>query len=106
MHPKIYGGILDNIRIPTDDYKFVDLVVVNLYPFEQSPSIENIDIGGVSLIRAGAKNYEYVDVLTNPTQYEQYIQGNFTSKILAYEAFQYITRYDNAITECFKTNTI
>ncbi len=90
LHPKIYSGILGkknhrnhksqlkNINVP-----FVDLVVVNLYPFEevstntkssQQDCIENIDIGGPTLIRAAAKNFEHVVVLSDPAQYKCFIE--------------------------------
>ena len=85
LHPKIFGGIL---AIPTNedhvkqakenDIAFFDLVAVNLYPFEKTinnpmsdwnEKIENIDIGGPSLIRAAAKNYQFVNILTDPNDY-------------------------------------
>ena len=85
LHPKIHGGIL-GIREDKDHIKTmqennippIDLVIVNLYPFEktiQNPhcsleeAIENIDIGGPTMIRAAAKNYRSVAVLTNPDDY-------------------------------------
>jgi len=86
LHPKIHGGILARRDLSADletlaahGIDLIDLVVVNLYPFESTiadPSttlddaIENIDIGGPSLIRAAAKNHEHVAVLTDPSQYE------------------------------------
>lgn len=82
LHPKIFGGILatDQDNDKTDLVKYdippIDLVVVDLYPFEEAMkanddklAIENIDIGGVSLLRAAAKNYERVVVINNPSQY-------------------------------------
>ncbi|MFH0947419.1 MAG: bifunctional phosphoribosylaminoimidazolecarboxamide formyltransferase/IMP cyclohydrolase [Elusimicrobiota bacterium] len=77
LHPKIHGGILakrtkehlaelSKLKIDT-----IDMVVVNLYPFEEKPSIENIDIGGVTLLRAAAKNFESVLVVCDPKDYSQ-----------------------------------
>ena len=85
LHPKLYGGIL-NISTNDDHQKEIkqhnitniDLVVVNLYPFELNHTIENIDIGGVTLIRAAAKNYKDVCVLTEPSQYKEYIDSNIS----------------------------
>jgi phosphoribosylaminoimidazolecarboxamide formyltransferase/IMP cyclohydrolase len=76
LHPKIHGGILQRRSNPTDmetcaklGLRPIDLVCVNLYPFEKSPSIENIDIGGPSMLRSAAKNHEDVIVLTDPADY-------------------------------------
>ena len=78
LHPKIYGGILYDSRFNTTGIEKIDLVVANLYPFEscisaedvsEDTAIENIDIGGVSLIRAAAKNYKNVTVITSSDQY-------------------------------------
>ncbi len=87
LHPKIFGGIL--YRRDTDDEKelgrleipSIDIVIVNLYPFEKAlregyseeQMIENIDIGGPSLIRASAKNYKHVTILTDPSDYDYFI---------------------------------
>ena len=60
LHPQIFSGVLDKNNV------FFDLVTVNLYPFSEEPGIENIDIGGYSLIRAAMKNHELVTVLTDP----------------------------------------
>ena len=123
LHPKIHGGILARRDLPADletlaahGIDLIDLVVVNLYPFESTiadPSatmddaIENIDIGGPSLIRAAAKNHEHVAVLTDPSQYESFL-GEFrttggttreTRRRLAREAFKLTGRYDRAIAE-------
>jgi phosphoribosylaminoimidazolecarboxamide formyltransferase/IMP cyclohydrolase len=123
LHPKIHGGILARRDLSADmetlaahEIDLIDLVVVNLYPFESTivdPSatlddaIENIDIGGPSLIRAAAKNHEHVTVLTDPSQYESFL-GEFrttggttreTRRRLAREAFELTGRYDGAIAE-------
>ena len=84
LHPKVHGGIL-NIRDKKEhqdamkalDIKNIDLIVVNLYPFKEvvakgctfEEAIENIDIGGPSMIRAAAKNYKYVTVVVDPWDY-------------------------------------
>jgi len=68
LQPEIFSGILDKNKV------FYHLVAVNMYPFEQEQSVENIDIGGYSLIRAAMKNSELVTVLTEPDKYIDYIQ--------------------------------
>ncbi|HIJ97677.1 TPA: bifunctional phosphoribosylaminoimidazolecarboxamide formyltransferase/IMP cyclohydrolase, partial [archaeon] len=89
LHPKIHGGLLA-VRSNKKHMKAlkekkiepIDLVAVNLYPFEErlregasdADLIENIDIGGPALIRAAAKNYQDVSILTNPSQYERAIK--------------------------------
>src|SRR3954462_10068969 len=89
LHPKVHGGLLgvrDNpehvAAMAAHDIKPIDLVCINLYPFEQTVSkpnvsfeeaIENIDIGGPSMIRSAAKNHRYVLVVTSPERYEKVI---------------------------------
>jgi len=89
LHPKVFGGILADRSVhkhqmEADTYQipFIMAVVVNLYPFEAtiaragttlSEAIEQIDIGGVSLLRAAAKNFTHVSVLSNPSQYAEFI---------------------------------
>ena len=122
LHPLIHGGILGIKDNPSHmeqmkKYKIqsIDMVVVNLYPFEATISkpnvkideaIENIDIGGPTLIRSAAKNHNYVAVITNPDKYESIIKelkennGELslnTRKILALEAFSHTARYDSII---------
>ncbi len=120
LHPKIFGGILfrrdnqaDIKEAEANGISPIDVVCVNLYPFEKTISktdatleetIENIDIGGPSLIRAAAKNYKYVSVLTNSEQYTEFIEGLKSGKInidkrkeLAAEAFSHTARYDTVI---------
>ena len=120
LHPKIFGGILfrrenekDKIEAAENSIEPIDIVCVNLYPFvkvAENPdstletAIENIDIGGPSLIRASAKNYQSVSILTNPNQYESFIQelnqGEIkleTRKKLAVEAFSHTAYYDTYI---------
>ncbi len=76
LHPKIHGGILQRRANPADmatcqklDLPPIDLVCVNLYPFEKAPSIENIDIGGPAMLRSAAKNHADVIALTDPADY-------------------------------------
>jgi phosphoribosylaminoimidazolecarboxamide formyltransferase/IMP cyclohydrolase len=90
LHPRIHGGLLGRRDDPahraamqTHDLPPIDLVAVNLYPFEatiaagadRATAIENIDIGGPALIRSAAKNHAYVAVLTDPAQYPELIQA-------------------------------
>ena len=119
LHPKIHGGILakrsdkNHINdLAVNDFEFIDLVVVNLYPFQQKikdncdwdEAIENIDIGGPSMIRSAAKNHKDVSVLIDPNQYDHFLREIEKGKLsdqfrtkLAYEAFQHTADYDVAI---------
>ncbi|KGG13097.1 MULTISPECIES: bifunctional phosphoribosylaminoimidazolecarboxamide formyltransferase/IMP cyclohydrolase [Prochlorococcus] len=122
LHPRIHGGILakrgDSIHesdLSKQNIKQIDLVVVNLYPFQQTVSnpevtmekaIENIDIGGPAMVRAAAKNHESVTILTDPSQYEIFIERLKNNKIspefkseLALKAFEHTASYDIAISE-------
>ena len=97
LHPRIHGGILaqkDNPKhletLKNNNIPEIDLVVVNLYPFEETIAdpkcttelaIENIDIGGPTMIRAAAKNYKSVAVLTSPEEYD-----NFTKQLIKLNA--------------------
>jgi phosphoribosylaminoimidazolecarboxamide formyltransferase / IMP cyclohydrolase len=126
LHPKIFGGILGR-RSVTEDTEAMqrhgihpfDLVVVNLYPFQETvarsgvtreEAIEQIDIGGPSLIRAAAKNHAHVTVATRPEQYsailEEIEQQGGTSLMLrrrlAGECFVTTAAYDNAIADYFE----
>lgn len=117
LNSKVFGGILydrDKEQHLLDakqvemDYGF-DIVVVNLYDFEGNPSIEEIDIGGPSLIRAGSKNWKHVTVLTDPVQYDSVIKelqqsGDTdiaTRQYLASEAFKATAKYDTMISKWF-----
>ncbi|MCI0451862.1 MAG: bifunctional phosphoribosylaminoimidazolecarboxamide formyltransferase/IMP cyclohydrolase [Candidatus Latescibacteria bacterium] len=125
LHPKIHGGILADRANPEhvrtlDEHAAdpIDFVIVNLYPFEEkfqsglSPDelIEYIDIGGIALIRAAAKNHAHVTVLTQPSQYAGVIaevkaQGTtspVTRARLAAEAFALTATYDAAISHAFR----
>ena len=142
LHPKIFGGILalrDNESHINDLNKIncvtFDAIIVNLYPFaetvknteEESDIIEQIDIGGHSLIRAGIKNYKNISVLTSPNQYDDYmsllsglndnltddINDNLNNRLIesnhsyAKQAIRTIMNYDIDINNWFNgTNTI
>jgi len=121
LHPRIHGGILavrgkeEHIKqLKEQRIESIDLVVVNLYPFEQTISkknarhedaIENIDIGGPTLIRAAAKNYESVGVVVDPSDYPKVLEELEASKslslrtreMLALKAFQHTAHYDAVI---------
>lgn len=120
LHPAVHAGILargtesDQNDLTRVNARLIDLVVVNLYPFEAAISrpgillgeaIENIDIGGATLIRAAAKNYDRVTVVTEPGDYplilsELETNGQVstpTRQQLAVKAFQHTARYDMAI---------
>ncbi len=122
LHPKIHGGILAKKKDPShqsdlekEGIQQIDLVVVNLYPFKETvadpnvqleKALENIDIGGPAMIRAAAKNYESVSILTDPKQYEPFLEklqsgeiSQITKAELALEAFQHTALYDIAISE-------
>lgn len=119
MHPRIHAGVLakrteEHLRqLKEHDIQQIDMVVVNLYPFESTISrqhtleeaIENIDIGGPSLIRAAAKNYQSVAVVVNPARYkdimdEMEASGGISQKsleTLSVEAFEHTAYYDSLI---------
>jgi phosphoribosylaminoimidazolecarboxamide formyltransferase/IMP cyclohydrolase len=120
LHPKIHAGILavrDNPLHVKEAKKngidYIDIVAVNLYPFEKTiadpnssldEAIENIDIGGPALVRAAAKNYRHVVVITDPEDYSKILKeldsGEIslkTRKHLAVKAFRRIANYDCAI---------
>ena len=125
LHPKIHGGILgrrdlgDHLsQMETHDIAPIDLVVVNLYPFEATVAkgapfeecIENIDIGGPALIRAAAKNHGSVTVVTDPSQYNAVIEamtannGATTAELrrtFAEEAYAHTAYYDGMIASWF-----
>ena len=91
LHPRVHGGLLYKRGNPTHEaearecgFEPIDLVVVNLYPFEQTiakpnvtlgEAIENIDIGGPAMIRSAAKNYESVTVVVDPSDYESVLES-------------------------------
>jgi phosphoribosylaminoimidazolecarboxamide formyltransferase / IMP cyclohydrolase len=119
LHPRIHGGILgrrgiDDAVMAKTGIKPIDLVVVNLYPFEQTvakpdhtleEATENIDIGGPAMLRAAAKNFARVAVVTDPRQYVAVLtelerEGGVSFALrfrLAVEAFNHVSNYDGAI---------
>ena len=114
LNPKIHGGILavrsnpeHMAALEKHDIKPIDLVVVNLYPFTEAEAIENIDIGGPAMVRASAKNFRDVIIVTNPARYtsliamlQQYGDADIkTRKTLAKEAFNHTSEYDAMICE-------
>ncbi|MBI5299603.1 MAG: bifunctional phosphoribosylaminoimidazolecarboxamide formyltransferase/IMP cyclohydrolase [Deltaproteobacteria bacterium] len=114
LHPKIHAGILarknetEDQKILRDlDIPFIDLVVVNLYPFESAPGIENIDVGGPTMLRAAAKNFENVTVVTDTGDYNRVLKAFENGKPslelrkeLAGKVFARTAKYDAAIANC------
>lgn len=129
LHPKVFGGILarrdfsdDQQHIAEYQIPLLDLVIVDLYPFEETVAstddeariIEKIDIGGVSLIRAGAKNFKDVCILSSRSQYSELQQiltkGNGETSLeerrrFAAAAFAECARYDVAISDYFNKSS-
>jgi len=125
LHPRLYAGLLavrsDQAHLDAaeeHDIEYVDLVCVNLYPFERSVArrlpeaeiIENIDIGGPTMIRAAAKNHAFAAVVTSPESYDAVLDelrtgggllSTPTRESLAAEAFAYTARYDTAVARWF-----
>jgi phosphoribosylaminoimidazolecarboxamide formyltransferase/IMP cyclohydrolase len=118
LHPKIHGGILgrrgqDDAVMAQHGITPIDLVIVNLYPFEQTVSkpdcsrddaIENIDIGGPAMLRASAKNHAWVTVVVEPTDYARVLAEmdaggvtQITREALALKTFAHTSRYDGAV---------
>ncbi len=120
LHPMIHGGILARreeahmAEAETHGIGLIDVVAVNLYPFESTIdredctydlAIENIDIGGPTMVRSAAKNHQYVNIVVNPAQYGPLVESlkekGETSlefrKHLALEAFSHTARYDSLI---------
>jgi phosphoribosylaminoimidazolecarboxamide formyltransferase / IMP cyclohydrolase len=127
LHPKLYAGLLavrdnpEHARAAAEhDVEPVDLVCVNLYPFEQTAArrgasesevMENIDIGGPTMIRAAAKNHAYAAPVVSPESYDAILDelresdrrlSMVTRESLAAEAFAYTARYDTAIARWFQ----
>ncbi len=128
LHPKVHGGLLglrDNPEhvemMKAHGIKTIDMVVVNLYQFEKTvakegvtldEAIENIDIGGPSMLRSSAKNFRHVTVIIDPADYEVVLRemkktgGETTLKTrfrLARKVFQLTHQYDGAISEYLET---
>ena len=128
LHPKVFGGILarrenenDLAQMAQYEIPSIDLVVVDLYPFEQTVAsgtseadiIEKIDIGGISLIRAGAKNFKDVVIIPSKAEYgilldilkKKGAQTDLTErKLFAERAFGVSSHYDTAIHNWFVNN--
>jgi len=127
LHPKLHAGLLAVRDEPSHmqaadehDVELIDLVCVNLYPFERTvgrrqvdhdEAIENIDIGGPTMIRAAAKNFAYVAPVVSPESYDAVLAelresgcglSPGTRENLAAEAFAYTARYDSAIARWFQ----
>jgi phosphoribosylaminoimidazolecarboxamide formyltransferase/IMP cyclohydrolase len=125
LHPRLYAGLLavrsDQTHVDAaeeHEIEYVDLICVNLYPFESSVArrlpddeiIENIDIGGPTMIRAAAKNHAFAAVVTSPESYDAVLDelrssngrlSSPTRESLAAEAFAYTARYDTAVARWF-----
>ena len=125
LHPKIHAGILSirsnkkhKKQLKYNNFEEIDLVIVNFYPLEEvvketinlNKIIKNIDIGGPTLVRAAAKNFKDVAVITSPLQYNNFLNEikknkgstnlNFRHKLASY-AFSEIAYYDSVISNCF-----
>jgi len=130
LHPKVYAGVLAIRDDPehleaaaVHDVEWVDLICVNLYPFERTAAqrgvsegeaIEDIDIGGPTMIRAAAKNFAFCAAVTSPESYDAVLDelresdrrlSLSTRESLAAEAFAYTARYDAAIARWFQEKT-
>jgi phosphoribosylaminoimidazolecarboxamide formyltransferase/IMP cyclohydrolase len=126
LHPKIHGGILarrgiDEEIMSTNDIQAIDMVVVNLYPFAATvanpdckleDAIENIDIGGPTMVRSAAKNHKDVTIVVNASDYSRILtemnsnEGSLTYKTrfdLAIAAFEHTAQYDGMIANYFGT---
>ena len=122
LHPMVHGGILARRDVPEHlkameehGIRPIDLVVINLYPFEQTvakkgstleEAIENIDIGGPAMVRSSAKNYKDVTIIVDPENYgkvlEEIKNGSVsleTRKRLSRDAFAHTARYDSLIAD-------
>jgi phosphoribosylaminoimidazolecarboxamide formyltransferase/IMP cyclohydrolase len=127
LHPAIHGGLLarptenDHRQLLALGWDYIDLVAVNLYPFEETitksdvtyaDAIENIDIGGVTLLRAAAKNHERVTLICDPSDYnavlEELCAGGISDKTrakLAVKGFASTVHYDTAIHDYLEKQT-
>jgi phosphoribosylaminoimidazolecarboxamide formyltransferase/IMP cyclohydrolase len=122
LHPKIHGGLLadlgnDRHRRDLDLHGILpfELVVSNLYPFEDRPDIETIDIGGPAMTRAAAKNHEWVTIVTSPEQYAPLLTelrandgtvGPEMRKAFALDAFARTAAYDAAIVQWLQADEL
>ncbi len=125
LHPKIHGGILSRRDLKEDmdtlkehEIETIDMVVANLYPFKEAylnpdlgieDKIEQIDIGGPSMVRAAAKNFKYVNIVVNSEDYERVLEelkkngetSYETRRYLAKRAFSHTAKYDSMISGFF-----
>ena len=128
LHPKIHAGILNKRKskvhlkdLKNNNFENIDLVIVNFYPFEETLKntkshekiIENIDVGGPTMVRSAAKNYHDVTIITSTNQYEELInelkknKGSTSLKFrekLSRIAFTETAYYDSVISEYFNKN--
>ena len=125
LHPAVHGGILADRNKPEhleqlseQHIDLIDMVVVNLYPFQQTvanpdvtedDAIENIDIGGPTMLRAAAKNFKHVTTIVHPSDYNEVIQrikehrlDELYRKSLMIKVFEHTNEYDHAIVSFFK----
>jgi len=125
LHPAVHGGILatlsesDKADMKERGYDYIDMVVCNLYPFKKTirkdnvtiaQAVEEVDIGGVTLLRAAAKNHDRVTILSDPADYTRVIAEldskktitESTRQILALKAFSHTAEYDEAISNYFR----
>ncbi|AUJ52739.1 bifunctional phosphoribosylaminoimidazolecarboxamide formyltransferase/IMP cyclohydrolase [Staphylococcus hominis subsp. hominis] len=125
LHPAVHGGILADRNKPEhleqlseQQIDLIDMVVVNLYPFQQTvanpdvtedDAIENIDIGGPTMLRAAAKNFKHVTTIVHPSDYNEVIQrikehrlDESYRKSLMIKVFEHTNEYDHAIVSFFK----
>ncbi|MBF7017436.1 bifunctional phosphoribosylaminoimidazolecarboxamide formyltransferase/IMP cyclohydrolase [Staphylococcus durrellii] len=127
LHPAVHGGILADrdkaehlAQLKEQHIELVDMVVVNLYPFKEtvanpdvteSDAIENIDIGGPTMLRAAAKNFKHVTTIVHPSDYDEVI-ARIKNNTLDYEfkkslmikVFEHTNSYDAAIVDFFNNN--
>lgn len=124
LHPAVHAGILardlasDEKDLAEQNINKVDYVICNLYPFKDtiakinvtiSEAVEEIDVGGVTLIRAAAKNHTRVTILSDPADYPEFLQelekGEVSEKsrnLYALKAFEHTADYDKSISEFFR----
>ena len=127
LHPAVHAGILADLRLESHERQLTelgiapfDLVVVNLYPFVETvrsgaaanDTVEQIDIGGPAMVRASAKNFANVAIVTNPSQYDE-VAASLANGLsleqrrgLAHDAFAHTAEYDTAVSEWFTTGTV
>ncbi|WP_293697356.1 bifunctional phosphoribosylaminoimidazolecarboxamide formyltransferase/IMP cyclohydrolase [uncultured Agrococcus sp.] len=127
LHPSVHAGILADLRLASHEEQLqqlgieaFDMVVVNLYPFvatvrsgaSANDTVEQIDIGGPAMVRAAAKNFANVAIVTNPEQYASIVASLGTGLTLAQRrelsraAFAHTAEYDSAVAEWFTTGTV